>query len=628
MKLKNVVSAILPIALLLATLAAFVPFSPPMPEVTDSEKFAMNYAASQGMVVGKDVIYTYGPYSSIYSGQYFPDTDFRMVVCCLYLAFSFWVPLALLLKNVDWRWTLTLFLALSGLIYFRDVLLLAIPFLVGLSIFKELATKDKQGWLQNKYAPLLIAILFAPFGLLPLTKGTILFTCAAVSAFCAVVLFVSRHKALAIICLVAPTISMLLFWIASGQSIKNLPIYFISMQGTISGYSNAMSVVGQPVEVIRYLISALLLLASIYFQRNLKYKALLIGLYLIFLFISFKGGFVRHDSHAVLAATSLLIATLLLPFVGIRSKLYIFTLIFSLATVAYVNGNYIRTTPESFSQNVIAAYRNALDGLHKRLSNHDFFEQQYKEALNAIHLKVPFPTLKGASDIYSHDQAYLLASSNTWSPRPAFQSYTAYTPRLDDLNRQHLEGMAAPNNIFISIEPIDQRLPSSEDGSSWPLLLSQYRPVKFIDHYLLLEKIRSIKSVNLQWGNPEIYRLTERVLLPKSIDSLRDPVYAKLIIKPTLLGRIKNVLYKSNLIHLDLEMIDGTKKPFRLVPGMAENGIMISPLVETTQEFNALYSRNSSLDKKRVKSFAVLQSSGLTSDWDNEYTVAFSHSTK
>jgi hypothetical protein len=75
-------------------------------------------------------------------------------------------------------------------------------------------------------------------------------------------------------------------------------------------------------------------------------------------------------------------------------------------------------------------------------------------------------------------------------------------------------------------------------------------------------------------------------------------------------------------------MIDGTKKPFRLVPGMAENGIMISPLVETTQEFNALYSRNSSLDKKRVKSFAVLQSSGLTSDWDNEYTVAFSHSTK
>jgi hypothetical protein len=247
LKLKNVVSAILPIALLLATLAAFVPFSPPMPEVTDSEKFAMNYAVSQGMVVGKDVIYTYGPYSSIYSGQYFPDTDFRMVVCCLYLAFSFWVPLALLLKNVDWRWTLTLFLALSGLIYFRDVLLLAIPFLVGLSIFKELATKDKQGWLQNKYAPLFIAILFAPFGLLPLTKGTILLTCAAVSAFCAVVLFVSRHKALAIICLVAPTISMLLFWIASGQSIKNLPIYFISMQGTISGYSNAMSVVGQPV---------------------------------------------------------------------------------------------------------------------------------------------------------------------------------------------------------------------------------------------------------------------------------------------------------------------------------------------------------------------------------------------
>ena len=469
-----------------------------------------------------------------------------MLVSTLYLAFSTWLSLIFLMKGVAKRWIVILFLALSGLIYSRDTFLLFIPFCAGLAVCKALSSKECDYLIQSKYAPIYIALLFLPFGLLLLTKGTMLVTCGAICFCSAIALFFNQYKKLAFICLISPVISIVFFWITSGQLLENLPIYIGSMQAIISGYTNAMSVIGQPFEIIRYLLSAILILASIYFQKNLKKKVFLLGLYCIFLFISFKGGFVRHDSHAVLSATSLLIATVLLPLVGIQSKLFIATLIVSLSSVAYINGNYLRTTPESFIQNVSGMYTGAANGILKRLNYKEQLGQEYWEALSAIHSTVSFPALLGTADIYSYGQAHLLASANTWSPRPVFQSYAAYTPRLDDLNRQHLEGVASPNNIFISIEPIDQRLPSSEDGSSWPLLLSQYKPVKVINHYLLLEKIRPIKTVNLQWGNPEIYRLTERVLLPKSIDSLRDPVYAKLIIKPTLMGRIKNVLYKQN----------------------------------------------------------------------------------
>lgn len=612
----------LSIALLVSVIALLVPLMPAMPVITDSEKFAVNYATAHGFIIGKDIIYTSGPYASVYSGQYGPSTDLLMLVGSIYLSITTWLALAFLAKGVAWRWMILLFLVFSGLIYFKDAFMLFIPLCSGLVIFKALTSKEHGAALiQSKFAPLYVALLFSSFGLLPLTKGTLLVTCLAICIYCTIALFINHYKKLATICLISPILSMLLFWVIAGQSLENLPIYFSSMQSTISGYSNAMSVVGQPVEVIRYLISALLLFASIYFQKDLKQKILLIGLYFIFLFISFKGGFVRHDSHAVLAATSLLIATVLLPFMGIRSKLFIFTLIFSISTVAYINGNYIRTTPESFLQNVKTLYQNTFNGLIQRLTHTGHLEKQYTEALNTIHQQMPFPSLKGTSDIYSHDQAYLLASSNTWSPRPAFQSYTAYTPKLENINRLHLESPQAPDNIFISLEPVDQRLPSSEDGSSWPLLLSRYTPVDFINHYLLLKKKDETAPIKIQWDEQESHRLGENVALPNTTKHR----YIRIFFKPTLLGRLKNVLFKSNLVFINLEMVDGRKKQFRLVPGMTENGILISPLIENTNDFYRLYSAGSTLDKSRVKSFSITERPSLSSDWESEYIVQLSN---
>ena len=619
-KSASILSYVLSFLLLLAIIAILVPLTPPMPEVTDSEKFAMNYAVSQGMVVGKDVIYTYGPYSSIYSGQYFPDIDFRMVVCCLYLAFSFWIALALLSKNVDWRWIFGLFLILSGLIYWRDVLLLAIPFLVGLTVFKELATKDKQGWLQNKYAPLYIAILFAPFGLLPLTKGTILLTCTAVSAFCALVLFVNRYKALAIICLLTPITSMLLFWLASGQSLGNLYGYFNSMNSVISGYTNAMSVFGKPFEVISYLASALLLLITIYRQKDIQQKYFLIGIYSIFLFISFKGGFVRHDAHALLSAASLLLAALLLPFVGVRSKFFLFAITFSLFSVAYIYSNHTRITPKSYFNFAKVNYSNAYNGIKNRIENKDWLIKQYEEALSKIRANVNSPPhLQGKTDIYSYNQAYIFAYGYQWSPRPAFQSYTAYTPELAELNKKHLEGANAPDNIIFGMNPIDERLPSIEDGASWPLLLAQYKPTKLISEYLFLEKKNGVATSPLQWTNGQIFRLGQIVDLPKS----PQPLFAKIIIKPNLFGRIKTILFKPAQLSISLRMADGSTKQFRLIAGMTTEGIMLSPLIETTAEFNGLYLQDKLLDKKLVRSFMIESKHGSKMDWDKEYVVIF-----
>ena len=123
----------------------------------------------------------------------------------------------------------------------------------------------------------------------------------------------------------------------------------------------------------------------------------------------------------------------------------------------------------------------------------------------------------------------------------------------------------------------------------------------------------------MQWGEAQTFHFGQNVELPKS----PQPLYAKIIIKPTLFGRIKTILFKPATLSISLQMTDGSNKQFRLVAGMTGAGILISPLIETTTEFNGLYSQDKLLDKKLVQSFMIETKHGSKMDWDNEYVVIF-----
>jgi len=65
----------------IVSFVGFVPFSPcfPINTLDSGWAFALNVAAAKGLIFGKDVIFTFGPYASIYSGQYFPATDAQSI---------------------------------------------------------------------------------------------------------------------------------------------------------------------------------------------------------------------------------------------------------------------------------------------------------------------------------------------------------------------------------------------------------------------------------------------------------------------------------------------------------------------------------------------------------------------
>lgn len=607
---------------LITIIAVFVPFYPVMPStgIDPSWVFGTDQAVAQGLSFGKDIIFTMGPYVSIYTKLYHPSIDLMMVTGGIYLALSYWLGFVLLMKGVKWRWVLFFYVFLTGLMYSLDALFFSYPLMVGLLIYKMLFLGKGQ-FVKGKLVPVYVALLFAPFGLLPLIKGSMLILCFAIAVLCSVFFIVNKKRFFTIICLSSPFVSMFFFWIASGQFVVDLPAYFISMMPIISGYTEAMAVDGPIREVVLYLIASGLLLIGILIQKKIinTSKIFLFCIYFVFLFLSFKAGFVRHDGHAITAGTSILIASLLFPFV-FKSKFVYPITIFALLVWFCINNNYIKISPESISKNIVSTYSSAWVGIKNRIENKNWPRLEFDVAMNSLRGEASFPVLQGTTDIYSYNQAYLIASGNSWAPRPILQSHAAYTPALVEINKKHLLGAQAPDNVIFRVEPIDGRLPSLEDGASWPILMLNYQPTQMENYFLFLQKNKNTSEFEEPLKlKSEKHKFGESVSLPQSI----QPIFAQIDISPTILGRIANFLYKTSQLQITIELENGVKKQYRIIAGMAASGFLISPLIENTEEFGMLYDEGF-LDEKLVKAITITPSNGGINLWNDEYNVTFS----
>ena len=619
--LVRAVNAILWLMLLITALSVFVPFSPGMPEadLDSSWKFGLNQAMAQGFTFGKGIIFTYGPYASIHTRQYHPATDFMMVMGGLYLALSYWACFWVLMKEVKWRWALVFFASLAGLPDVKNALFFSLPLLVGLVIFKILIWQEGR-LARHKWTPFYIALLCSTFGLLPLIKGSLLILCGAIYALCAVFFMANSYRYLAIICLFAPMAAMLFFWIAAGQSVANLPNYVIGMAAISSGYTEAMAIDGNFSEAILYLLASafLLLVIALQKQRADRSKIFVFGVYFCFLFLSFKAGFVRHDYHALITSQSILIAALLLPF--IFNKWVIPAITAAFIVTFYINSHYINESSDIINR-FESTYSSAWVGINNRLENRGWLRHSFDAAVKSLREQASFPVLEGTTDIYSCNQSYLIASGNTWSPRPIFQSYSVYTPDLVALNKKYLLSRQAPDNIVFKVEPIDGRLAAIEDGASWPILMQNYRPTLMSHDFLWLKKMSNTNELEEPLLlTSEKQAFGARVNLPQS----NGAIFARIEIKPTILGRLATILFKPSQLSISLELNNGNKRQYRIIAGMAKSGFVISPLIENTSEFGLLYGNNGFLDEKRVKSITIAPGIEKSMFWDKDYLITFS----
>ena len=517
-------------------LAVFIPLNPsmPVPGLDTSWMFAMNQAVSQRLVFGRDIVFTFGPYASIYTELYHPATDRMMILGSLFLALTCYALLLLLAKGQKLYVLLLYGLFLAAFLNSRDSLLFSYPLLMALVVYRMALPDGHEMKLQlTRPAEKAVTLLFAPLGLLPLIKGSLLPLCAATVAMCCGLLWLRGKKALACAAMVTTVISCVLLWAAASQPVLSLPRLFWSTKQIISGYTEAMAFSGDSWECILYVLaSALILLVLGWAARGPGICRWFLGAaYAIFLFTAFKGGFVRHDQwHNGTAGSSILAAGLLLLFVVAERRALLPVLIAAMVWT-YVDHKTVPAMANEVSRNFRGTFERPYQGARKRLTDGEL-KKEYDQHLAAIHSEFPIPRMSGTADIYSFNQSWLLASENTWAPRPVVQSYSAYTPELAQRNFLHLESAGAPDNIIFRVEPIDGRLPSLEDGLSWPALIDGYSVTRLDPQAAYLRKRGTaqnpapMKAADLSKASHEF---GEEVSLPE----VNDALFAELEIAPT-----------------------------------------------------------------------------------------------
>lgn len=614
---------LLKVAMLFASLAIYIPFTPrmPGPSLDESWMFGINQAVAQGLAFGSEIIFTYGPLASVATALYHPATDFVMLAGSLLMAVGHWLCFCVLQRGARLLWGSAFLAYFLTMVYLHESLLLAYPLLVFAALLKVGTSSEAKG---ERPSAVLVFFIFLPLGLLTLVKATNMLAAALlVAAGCCI--FMRRgERYLALTCLLSPLFALVSFWFAAGQTFTSLFHYLGNLPQIITGYTQAMAIEGRPEEIFLFLLNSAFLLLATASMKNGSHKLRILSVFvhLFFILLFFKSAFVRHDSiHVIISATALFQATLIVAFL-VDSALVRFSVVLSLLLCLLINSSYIRLSPAKLLSNALQKIYTADYGLKNRICTEDWLENVFKNRLAELQAIEEFPVLPGGSDVYSTGQSYLLASGNKWTPRPVLQSYSSYTSSMIDINQKHLLGKSSPENIFFSVGPIDGRFPSLEDGSSWSVLLQNYQFKGLSGQYALLRRqsLEKVEFSNLTAGQNDIGSWIE-------VPEADYPVFLELEIVPTFLGKIFSLAFKPEYLFMTVKLASGKEEKFRIVASMAGSNFLISPLVGNTSEFACLLQNRTALELEKVKAIKI-ETSGNGRTWQKRIAFRFNKTGK
>jgi hypothetical protein len=115
------------------------------------------------------------------------------------------------------------------------------------------------------------------------------------------------------------------------------------------------------------------------------------------------------------------------------------------------------------------------------------------------------------------------------------------------------------------------------------------------------------------------YLLGERIAVP----DVTGPVFARLEVRPSLLGRAWAITFKPAPLRIELELEDGSQLSHRYVAAMGAAGFVISPWVSTSSEFAALYGDHVLSSGRRVVAFTVKAEDTPPASWRPSIAVRF-----
>lgn len=551
----------------------------------------LHVAFASSWQFGRDVVIVLGPWGFLLGGHH-PATAT--------VSLTIWTALAILFWCGAWR------IACHSFSRPSVALLWLIGFTAAASIPPALSVDGRMAafvslvlllhfFVDRRRPSFAQVALVGALGLLALTKFTVLML-AALSIGIVTLDAIVRRRVPWQAPLWLSTVA--LCWTVAGQRPATFADYLLNSWRLSAGYTDAMSLdlPGGWLFAAAFVVIAAMVVASVVLAGRVldTRTALLAGAgFAGVAAIEFKNGYVRHDFHDVGATMALLVLALgacaaLSPRRraggSIAHVVFVGAPLAALILASFTQargGSVVGVVSEAAATVAPARFASAF----RLLAGGNEGEVKSEQRLALVRQSSNLPPIQGDVDAYPWNQLQIFAHGLAYQPRPVTQSYSTYSPELAELNAAHLRGDRAASSVLFEVAPTDGRLPALEDGRAWLELLARYDFAASDGTRLLLRratKPRSFETIPV--GDASI-AFGETVSVPSPDGGL---LWARVDVDKTLVGEVVSALWKLPPIELTVSVRGGQQYVYRLVPGMARSGFLLSPLVTDIKTFALL----------------------------------------
>ena len=624
---KRTLTALLPVIPITAALFLCVPWAPAQFDETVDPSYgiSLHYLFAKGYSLGDEVILNFGPLGFLSEPYYYPATYRTLIVSWVFLVTVLFIAQWSVFRQSCPAWLAAvlsvaaippLAFNVNGTCLYASLLLLVFHWL-------HAAPKTQPGpWAtRGLYLALTVAV-----ALMALTKFTFLLSAGLVLAVISTDEIVCRRRLPKAPAVFAATWGA--GWLLAGQGIGQIVPFLKTSLLMSGGYAWALSKAGPSVEIIMALAAMAVLWAGYTISGVWRHggrgwlSSVGVG---ALLWLCFKAGFARQDNVHTSIALSMYVAASVLLFgllpAGKRKFIdagRLLVIAVALALLLGLRGWSAARRVEEFGRRRVGDHAMALVSYW---SDPDWLRRKFEAARREVRLRNPLPPLQGSVDLLPYQQGVLIAHGFDYRQRPLYHSYMVTAPPLNEANAAFFRGSRAPDYVVFGLRQFGEWLPSQLDSMSWLALMDRYTAEGESGRFIVLRRRRVAVETHLE---PLWTRSGSLDQWFEPTGSPRDLLWLKVLVRPTRMGRLAALVFRPPVLRLTIESSNRNTRTFRLVPGIAEAGFLLSPLTTENSEFARLLAgdTDSTLPGQIVRRFRIHESSGPYHGFDQRLTVS------
>ena len=548
--------------------------------------FALNYAASHGLAMGRDVVWTTGPLGYLV----FPQNQGSNLAWALAFQIAAWAGVGAILWDLFFRRGLALrnvglwsvFLGLSAPLFWFNYMGLENILLVGMLVLLGIARQ------QGSRVHFLIALVVS--GIVPLIKFTAGMLAAGAIVGYLLDLAVRRKWTARQDFIWAAVLPVSVFSVICRMTLPSWEAFAQHLRASVeiaAGYSASMSVAGDPIEfaAVAEILVWIGVLLSFVMRAERPTGIFLAAVLAVPLFVSFKHGFVRQDVHVLnFVCFGAMAIGMILLFAPLDQRL---TRIAVLSVVGYgvLWLEYVGTQSEL---TVALAEASGVRPFTVMLGL-----SKVRSSANGPTLDPPIRRILKNSPTGFLSVSYGLNVDPELNLRlsPVIQTYAAYTPYLDGRNARWVKE-SGPRFLIYDWSAIDGRHPWAQCPATWLEVYRWYDTrLLTLEGTLLMERRARPRFGELV----EVRRFDQALEL--NLELPRTDPFLAVRCASSLEGRFRKMVFRVPEISMTRSGSTGQASTSRVLPEVLVSAIPAASLPDSIEELATLLDRSAGLPR-------------------------------